>query len=274
MVTGLKVNEIVNVDRRYIRNIRAAIYSVEKLGLKAAQKKFENSHGGTSTLAAHLEGKISWLRFIKGQSDPVFRAIALRFNNSFPECEIDVMPTKDEIRDRSVWVLEHEGEKGTQGTAFFLKDVGLVTAAHCVKGVKEVDVYHPSKLSNVFKAEVVKFDEHRDLAILKHDISATDYFELERSQGNVAVGDVVVALGYPGFGPGDRLNVRDGKVSSLTVKSAVNLVEVTQKLVQGMSGGPILDNGNSVAGIIHKGGPKEPRDFAISIEVLNSWLSE
>jgi retron-type reverse transcriptase len=274
MVTGLKVNELINVDRRYIRNIRAAIYSVETLGRKAAQEKFESNHGGKSRLVAHLRGKISWLQFIKGQSDPVFRAIVLRFNNSFPECEIEVLPTRDETRDRSVWVVEHGKEETAQGTAFFLKDVGLVTAAHCVKGAKEVNVYHPSKLSNVFKVEVDKFDDHRDLAILKHNIPATDYFEFERSQGNVTVGDDVIALGYPGFGPGDGLNVRGGKVSSLPVKSAVRLVEVSQKLAQGMSGGPILDNVNSVVGIIHKGGPEEARDFGISIKALNSWLSE
>jgi RNA-directed DNA polymerase len=61
MVTGLKINELLNVDRRYVRNIRAALYSVETLGKKVAQKKFESDHGGKIDLSAHLRGKITWL---------------------------------------------------------------------------------------------------------------------------------------------------------------------------------------------------------------------
>jgi RNA-directed DNA polymerase len=50
IVTGLKVNEFLNVDRRYVRNIRAALYSLETLGEQAAQQKFTSDHGGTSDL--------------------------------------------------------------------------------------------------------------------------------------------------------------------------------------------------------------------------------
>lgn len=274
MVTGLKVNEFLNVDRRYVRNIRAALFSVETLGHKAAQEKFESTHGGKSDLGAHLEGKITWLRYIRGQSDPVFRSTADRFNSCFPDRKIEVTPTPAEIRDRAVWVVEHfEGEMA-QGSAFFLKDVGLVTAAHCVAGVTEVELYHPSKPANTFKATVLKRDEDRDLAIMGHAIPETEYFELERSTHVVADGDELTAVGYPAFGPGDKLNVREGKVSSLPVKHGLKLIEVTQKLSQGMSGGPLLDSNNAVAGVVHKGGPSEGRDFAIHIEMMNAWLAQ
>lgn len=273
-VTGIKINEMLNVDRRYIRNIRAALYSVETLGKAAAQNKFKSNHGGTSDLAKHLEGKIAWLRHIRGQSDPVFRSIAVRFNTSFTERKIEVTPTADEVRDRAVWVVEHFEGDMAQGSAFFLRNVGLVTAAHCVTGVEEVEVYHPSKRSNTFKVKVFKCDQHRDLAILGHAIPPTEYFELEQSKYSVVVNDELAAVGYPGFGPGDSLNVRNGTVSSLPVKHDVKMIEVTQKLSQGMSGGPLLDRTGAVAGIIHKGGPGEGRDFAIHIEMLNDWLAE
>lgn len=273
-VTGLKINEFINVDRRYVRNIRAAIYSIETLGLEDAQKKFETTHGGSSSLAAHLEGKIIWLRHIRGHSDPVFRAIALRFNRSFPDRQIGVTPTMEEVLDRSVWVAEHfEGEMA-QGTAFFLKGVGLVTAAHVVNGADEVTVFHPSKPSNNFKVKILQIDEDRDLAILSHEIPDTEYYELERASDAVKVSDQVTALGFPGFGPGDKLNVREGTVSSHTTKSGLRLVEVTQKLIQGMSGGPLVNKMNALVGIIHKGGPYEGRDFAVSIEELTSWTAK
>jgi RNA-directed DNA polymerase len=277
-VTGLKINEILNVDRTYIRNIRSALYSVQTIGEQAAQAKFHDKFGGISDLGTHLEGKIIWLRYIRGQSDPVFRAIAVRYNLCFPNRrKIEVIPTDEEIRDRAVWVVEHTEGDWAQGSAFFLKDVGLVTAAHCVEeatGPLQIDLYHPSKPANVFKVTVQNIDKHRDLAILSHTVPSTEFFELERSHRIVQVGDDMTAVGFPKFAKGDRLNVRDGKISSLTIKSGVKLIEVTQKLTQGMSGGPLLDHNNDVVGVIHKGGPEEGRDFAINIEVLISWLCD
>lgn len=276
VVTGIKINEILNVDRRYVRNIRAALYSRETLGRKAAQHKFEKSFGGTSHLSEHLKGKISWLRHIRGQTDPVFRALAIRFNASFPERAIEVAPTVEELRDRSVWVVEHAAsfETMSQGSAFFLKDVGLVTAAHCVDGVDDVELYHPAKPANKFKAKVLHRHVERDIAILGHAISPTEYFELQHSANAVTRGDILSAVGYPSFGPGDTINVREGTVSSLLVKHAVNLIEVTQQLTQGMSGGPVLTSDNAVAGIIHKGGPSEGRNFVIHIKELDACLAE
>jgi RNA-directed DNA polymerase len=271
IVTGLKINELLNVDRRYVRNIRAALHSVETLGIEDAEKKFQEKHGGCTSLAAHLRGKISFLIHIKGHSDPVVRSMALRFNKSFNAHPIKVAPTPSEIRDRAVWVVE---DSDFGGTAFFLKGVGLVTAAHCVEGADEVVVLHPSKYANRFKATVRKRDKPRDLAILDHQIPATEYFELEPISRAIATGDPTTALGYPAWAPGDPLNIRPGSVSTLTVKGAVRLIEVTQKPAQGMSGGPLVDTSGAVAGIIHKGGPGEGRDFAVHIDMLSDWLKE
>ncbi len=267
IVTGLKVNELLNVDRRYVRNIRAALHSIETFGLKDAEKKFRDEYGGHSSLAAHLRGKISFLTHVKGLSDPVVRSITLRFNSNFPAHPIRVMPTPAEIRDRAVWVIEHDinHDGGTQGTAFFLKGIGFVTAAHCVEGDSEAEVFHPSKPANKFRATVRVRDGHRDLAILSHSIPITEYFELDLASQEIETGDSVIASGYPDWAPGDRLpSIRPGFVSTLTVKSAVQLIEVTQKLTQGMSGGPLLDARDGVVGIIHRGGPGAGRDLLLT----------
>ena len=271
LLRGLKVNELLNVDRSYVRNIRAALYSVEKLGAKDAERKFRDQHGGRSSLAEHLQGRIAFLTHIKGQTDPVVRSMTLRFKKNFPMRPIKVTPTKTEVRDRAVWVVEHSKH---QGTAFFLKDVGLVTAAHCVEGLNEAEVFHPTKHANKFKVIVQRQHKHRDLAVLDHSIAETEYFELDLALQPIKTGDATTAVGYPGWGPADQLNIRPGVVSTLTVKSAIQLIEVTQKLAQGMSGGPLLDASGAVVGVIHKGGPEEGRDFAIHIRVLEDWLKE
>lgn len=276
MVTGIKVNELLNLDRRYVRNIRAALFSVETLGPNEAQLKFQNSHGGSGSLANHLQGKLSWLGYIRGQSDPVFRALAMRFNQCFPNEQINLEATPTEMRDRSVWVIESlKNEKSDkQGSAFFLQGIGLVTAAHCVEGLDQVSLFHPGKPSNVFKADIQKMDQHRDVAVLGHNVPNTEFYELERAANEIAIGNETIAVGYPGFALGDNLNVREGKVSSLTIKSGVRLIEVQQKLAQGMSGGPLLNQSNEVVGIIHKGGPNEGRDFATHLDALTDMLSE
>lgn len=272
-VTGLRINEMINVDRRFVRNIRATLFRVEKLGLAAAQAEFVANYRNAD-LVAHLKGKIAWLGHVKGRTDPVYRGLADRFNNIFPGSKIVSPPTLQEKRDRAVWVVEHFEGAFAQGTAFFLESVGLVTAWHCVEeaATTEVEVYHPSKPSNRFKAKVINHSAERDLAILSHTIPPNEFFELELSSRSLTPGYELVALGYPGFGPGDGLNVRTGTVTSLPTKHGVRYVEVTQKLAQGMSGGPILDEDQRVVGIVHKGGPEEARDLGVHVEDLKAWL--
>ena len=275
VVTGLKVNEGLNVDRRFVRNVRAALYAVEK-DLTAAQTRYATDFGGKADISAHLKGKIAWLGNVKGLADPVYRALALRFNTAFPKQSISVQPTRHERLDRSVWVIEHhlgDTDKYSQGTVFFLEGVGLVTAAHCVAGVKEATIHHPSRPSNKFKVSVIHYSKHRDLAILAHAIPRTDFYDLRKSPIAAVTGDPIVAIGYPDFSPADKVNVRDGTVSSTTVKSLIKLLEVNFKFIQGMSGGPVIDAKDQVVGIIHKGGPSEKRDFAIVIAEFDSWIA-
>lgn len=270
VVTGLKVNDGLNVDRRYVRNLRATLYKVESIGVPAAQAELATRFGKSCGIQANLQGRISWVGFVKGQSDPIFRGLAKRYNNCFPSNPIKVHPTQLEILDRSVWVLETDNDTGT---AFFLNGVGLVTAAHCVNGASSIEVFHHSKTANKFKVAVKNICMHRDLALLDHSIPSTDHFELKEFGGLPMTGVNTIAAGFPSYGPGDKLNIRPGTVSSLTVKRAVNLVEVTQKLSQGMSGGPLMTQDHAVMGVIHKGGPDEPRDFAVMLLELKNWIS-
>jgi S1-C subfamily serine protease len=269
IVTGVKINAGLNVDRRYVRHVRAMLHSVEKLGLADAQTKHSSS-GGKGSLAGHLRGKIAYIAHLKGQTDPVVRSLAQRYNKSFTAKPIKLTPTPEERRDRSVWVVEHAEHTGT---AFFLKGVGLVTAAHCVDGATEVNVLHPSKHTTTFTVEVLHFDKDRDLAVLDYAaIPATEFYELEASAEAVAVTDTVTAMGYPEWGLGERLNIRSGEISLLTIQFGVQMIEVTQQLTQGMSGGPILNIAGEVVGIIKKGGPREGRQLAIRLSELETSL--
>ncbi len=273
-VTGIRINEGRNVDRQFVRNLRAAIYSVEKLGAAEAQAKYQAAHGGTASVKSHLRGKLIWLRDVKGQADPVFRRLAKRYNDCYPSDVISFEPNAGELRHRAVWLVEHDKNAGTQGTAFFLKDIGLVTAAHCVKDPINLILYHPSRPSNRFEVTIAKICEARDLAILTHQIPASDFYELDVAEELVADEDPVISVGYPDFGPGDKLTVRPGVVSSLPIKNCVQKIETNIKISQGMSGGPLLNSNNRLVGVNHKGGPDEDRDLAIHLNELLAFASE
>ncbi|MFN3856594.1 MAG: trypsin-like peptidase domain-containing protein [Caulobacter sp.] len=272
MVTGVKINAGLNVDRRYIRRIRAMLHSIEKIGLADAQARHD-ANGGKGALALHLRGKIAYVAHLKGQTDPVVRSLAHRYNKCFPAQPIKLTPTVAERRDRAVWVIDVPGKHN--GTAFFLAGIGLVTAAHCVEGLSEVDVLHPSRPTATFKVKVQHHDKHRDVAVLDSTaISSTEFYELEPAAKPAAVTDPVLAVGYPLWGLGERLNIRPGEVSLLTVRFGVLLMEVTQQLTQGMSGGPILNAEGEVVGIVHKGGPKEGRQLAVRFSELEASLND
>lgn len=275
IVTGIKVNQILNVDRKFVRNIRAILFNIEKDGYKSAQAVYQGKFNKLD-LERHVRGKISWIANVKGPADPVYRSLVERFNRCFPLGTISIDPDISEIIRRSVWVVEFDSTEDdySQGTAFFVKGVGLVTAAHCVDKNKAYEIFLPSHPSNRNRVYVKHIDKHRDLALLDHKLQVTEYFELPLSGRDVKVGDKTTALGFPKYGPGDSLGYREGSVSSTPTKSAVKLIEVNYKLSQGMSGGPLLDENSDVVGIIHKGGPLEYRDFAVHVSNLKDWLRE
>lgn len=270
-VTGLIVSDIVNVPRKYVRNIRAIIFDIEKSGYPEAQIKFSKIHRRTNPLAEHLRGKIAWVGQVKGINDSVYLGMARRYNALFPNKLLEIGHSKGEIRDLAIWVLENDADNHdtlSQGTAFFLNGVGLVTAFHCIENASKLEIFHPHEPMQRFSVSVKKSCKHRDLALLSHHIPEEKFLSLEVAGNSARTGDQVQILGYPSFGPGSSLQVRDAKIVSQQTKSAVKQLVVDGKINQGNSGGPIVNKFDHVIGVAHKGGPGEAIDVAISIQEI------
>lgn len=75
LVTGLKVNEKVNVDRKYIRNIRAMLNNWATHGLVNASSQNESS----SQFLNILKGKLDFLSMVRGKEDRVYRKLQEKF---------------------------------------------------------------------------------------------------------------------------------------------------------------------------------------------------
>lgn len=271
-VTGLIVSDFVNVPRRFVRTVRAIIFDIEKNGYPASQIKFSTITKKISSLREHLRGKILWISQVKGINDEVYLGLARRYNVLFPEKVLTIGHSKGEIRDLSNWVLEKDvssTNSSSQGSAFFLENYGLITAFHCVEGAKLIEVFHPHEPLQRYPVTISKFCKHRDLAILSHTIPSEKFLSLEMYEKTVWTGDKVRILGYPSFGPGSSLQVREASVVSHQTKSAVKQIVVDGKVNPGNSGGPIVDMFDRVIGVCHKGGPEEAMDIAIAIQELN-----
>lgn len=76
-VTGIKINEKPNVDRSYIRNIRAALHQIRTKGLQKAATNFFNLKELANTTEIDrflriLQGRISHVGFVKGKDDSAY----------------------------------------------------------------------------------------------------------------------------------------------------------------------------------------------------------
>ncbi|MFC5326316.1 reverse transcriptase domain-containing protein [Bradyrhizobium oligotrophicum] len=279
-VTGLVVNEFTNVRRTFIRNLRAALYKTEKLGLAAAQSDYQKKYKTQSTLEQILRGRLEWVAQVRGRSFGPYRTLAKRFNQLFPNSPIPISPTYDEVAERSVWVVEFwidEASNG-QGTAFFLESVGLVTAHHVLESLPSgatADLFRPSNGGKKFKAwPSSRKCPYRDLMILEHDVPPSEYLSLPVVTSPERPHDHIAALGFPAYAPGDQLSKRSGQIHGSVTRHAVKFVEVSAVLSDGLSGGPIVNDLHQVVGIAHKGGGSEHKQLAVDVSELLKLATE
>jgi RNA-directed DNA polymerase len=88
VVTGLVVNDKVNVNNRYIKQIRMWLYFWEKYGFDKAQQIFskdymaEKGHlkKGKPNLVNVLDGKLEFLKMVKGIEDGTYMGLKKRFD--------------------------------------------------------------------------------------------------------------------------------------------------------------------------------------------------
>lgn len=89
-VTGLTVNEKPNVTRSYVKNIRAILHIWERFGHDEAQKRFlpfyikegkAKKLKGIPHVENVLEGKLLFMKMVKGENDPTFAKLWNRYEN-------------------------------------------------------------------------------------------------------------------------------------------------------------------------------------------------
>lgn len=286
VVTGLTVNKKVNVDRRYVRKTSAMIHSIESLGIEGAKSlniainpSKENPDEPAFELEPHIQGRLLFIKQIKGEPSPVYRNMAIRFNSLSEEYKVPLSSseTKENISvNTSVvdkcWVLEID-ETISQGSGFIVEGGFMVTCAHVVaskddaaKPVESCTAFRVGNKSDQYKAVVVHYDQHRDIALLKID-SSTHKFPFFRIEEKIPLkqNDKISIYGFPDYKPASTsVGCVWARVVNYFIASAVTYYEVDKVLYSGNSGGPVLNSNHHVVGIAAKG--------AVDGHKLNAFL--
>jgi len=180
-----------------------------------------------------------------------------------------------------------------QGSGFVVDESGeILTNAHVVTDGDTSGNAQITEASQVFvefadrnqvPAEVVGFDPHADVALLKVDTSGIDMTVLELAQsGDVDVGDPVAAIGSP-FGEEQSLSVgvvsaTDRSIPSLTDFRIDGAVQTDASINPGNSGGPLLDKEGRVIGINQQidtaTGSDDGVGFAVPIAAVRRSLEQ
>jgi len=141
------------------------------------------------------------------------------------------------------------------GSGVVIVDKGtILTNLHVVVGAKRVQVVFADGLKS--DATVVAIQPEHDLAVLQAETIPDDLVAATmRSTADLALGDQVVAVGFPfGIGP----SVTSGVVSGLRrefrspegKRLLTNLIQFDAAVNPGSSGGPLVTAGGEVVGIV------------------------
>jgi RNA-directed DNA polymerase len=163
-VTGLTVNKFPNVSRRYVRQIRAMLHAWEKYGHELAEQEYlekYRSKKGYAHFYKVVKGKIDFLKMVRGEEDLLYMKFMNKFHSLRGLPEPFIVEPYRRI-ESALWVLECDRCE-SQGTAFFLKNYGLVTCDHVL--TDSLKVFHTESHNKKYDVKVIARHEALDVKV-------------------------------------------------------------------------------------------------------------
>ena len=156
-VTGIIVSDKLNVTQKYVRDIRNILYMWDRYGYNVAYGKFfpkykeEKGHikKGNPDLINVIDGKLMYLKMVKGEEDPVYSRLHTKFEK---------LANKDTIAERTnskgvtyletIGIVEFEkknsttitfaiSEKGKHYAYFMLNDKKMLVTVNKTLTIEE-----------------------------------------------------------------------------------------------------------------------------------------
>ena len=183
------------------------------------------------------------------------------------------------IRDASTRVVKILGTAcgiGVEGSGWFAASSLVVTAAHVVAGEHDTIVQIPGR-SGQFPADVVAFDVHNDVAVLRVASAQEQPLPLVDPQE----GTSVAIVGYPEDGPRRSAAGRIGRTSLVITRDALGngpvrrtITSVAGQVRHGNSGGPAIDSSGAVESTMFAARVGAPSGYGIPASIVRSDLDQ
>ena len=269
MVTGIVVNEKPNILNWKYRKFRTILHYTYCNGLKkGAERNGYISEGQLDEDAfnRYLVGTINYYKMVMTVYSSKYQALAKKYNEFIGR---DIFSIPDSFETdilKYVFIIEDKKE-GYYGTAFLVKNIGLVTCLHNIFGLKTtidreklenkiltgVKVYLPSNENRTYNVSLKEVFNTEDLMVLNIDIPNDRGFDIENCGFSKSEGGFI-AVGYPNYHKGDTATVLRGiNISAKTHNFGQELYSVDKTFIIGSSGGPIFNKKLKVVGYIDRG---------------------
>ncbi len=164
---------------------------------------------------------------------------------------------------------------GVEGSGWFATPHLVVTAAHVVAGEHDTGVQIPGS-SGLYRADVVAFDTHNDVAVLRVAGAAS---ASPLRIADARNGAPVAILGYPENGPLSAIPGRIGRTAVVLTRDAYGhgpvartITAVAGRVRHGNSGGPAVDATGSVQSTIFAQRVGSPSGFGVPASFVRHAL--
>ncbi|BDE73160.1 MULTISPECIES: reverse transcriptase domain-containing protein [Delftia] len=306
-VTGIVINKFPNVRRLYVDKIRGALHAWETYGYEMASKIWEEKKysrslrtGAIPRLYKNLYGKLLYLKMVKGDSDDVYRLLAMKYNRVFLKSQslgelgdgkllslgsrvVNASHVKSAVFViHARWGLDELGlpEEEVQGTIFCLVGKILITCSHVIEKPEHiktdtVEYYLVEPTSGKeHRLNLICNDSHKDIAVLRFvEQGVPDARELVLSEQPISQNADVMLYGFPNWTRGRALNSLPGTVTSTFIRSNIDCLEVDCSIRQGNSGGPLLNVGMRLVGMATQGADvKSGNNECVTVSEIRDFI--
>ncbi|MFP3332362.1 reverse transcriptase domain-containing protein [Pseudomonas sp. SIMBA_064] len=296
MVTGLVVNDMPNVTREFIRLTSSMINALKRYGPELAEARYleilkgENQplqprqilrtkdHAGDFYIKV-VKGRLNYIQMVRGRGDKIYRRLAYDFTVAIGKENTEFKKSPEEILGNSIFVVNNIIDE-SQGTAFLLEGVGIVTNEHVVTGVSKSIARHSISFHRAgdpkeYSAELILSDKKADLAIFHPNEDFKNIPTLKKCNKTIIrPTDPVLSIGFPKHRDGTAHYIAKGNTTQRRRQVDLDLWLVDFTLMEGNSGGPMFNDSMEVIGVTARGA-KNNIDAAlygfIPLESLNDF---
>lgn len=272
-VTGLTVNQKVNIKRSYLKQTQAMVHAAGKFGFELASREYIDKYlvkelpllkvdDQVSYFVNMVRGRINFIRSIRGVNDPFYRKLANVFFTAIGKNNPKFLKHTLESALKSTFIIENEKDINC-GTCFNLLGFGLVTNEHVVSNaaisslndIKFYDhldtnsCYHPIKAKRIVKnIDLAVFDI--DQSLFPRNLTGLKLGD----SAEIDINSTVTILGFPDYSRGDTPRITYTQVVGKKKYLSVDIYIVSDPIFHGNSGGPVLNEKFEVVGIATNGG--------------------